>query len=207
MQKGLAQWNNEVHESSHEAQQPGGSEEGETLTCEFFSSSSGSQRWGTSAGRFRSSWLAVRLTSERIKSAQGSSRPSIRTPLHTRRYDRMYEYLNKGQCKRKRANQKLKPQPVWTTSKCSHPSWFLFDHRAKRPGSRWTQTSISSVLLNIRRTWRTFSKKPPKRLWPSCANKETIRGRRNASFCESCKGLCSNWEETEWSKQQWCVQY
>lgn len=48
---------------------------------------SGSQRWGTSVGTLRSFWLAARLTSGRIKSARGSSRPRIRPPSLTHRYD------------------------------------------------------------------------------------------------------------------------
>lgn len=47
---------------------------------------SGSQRWDTFVRTFRSSWLAARLTSGRIKSVQGSSKPWIWPPLLTHRY-------------------------------------------------------------------------------------------------------------------------
>lgn len=56
--------------------------------------------------------------------------------------------------------------------------------RARRPGSRWMQSSTSSVRRSTRRTWRTSSERPPKELWPSIESKGTIRGRRNVSFCE-----------------------
>lgn len=92
----------------------------------FYPSSSGSLRWGTSAGRFQSSWLAVRLTSERIKSALESSRPWTRTPLHTRRYDGMCEHWNNGQLARKQANQKLKPQAVQSIVFTGAASLFLW---------------------------------------------------------------------------------
>ena len=46
------------------------------------------------------------------------------------------------------------------------------------------QSSTSSVRPSIRRTWKTFSERPPKELWPSIANTGTTRGRRNVWFCE-----------------------
>lgn len=56
--------------------------------------------------------------------------------------------------------------------------------RVRRLGSRWMQSSTSSVRPSIRRTWKTFSERPPKELWPSIANTGTTRGRRNVWFCE-----------------------
>lgn len=56
--------------------------------------------------------------------------------------------------------------------------------RVKRPGSRWMQSSTSSVQQSIRRTWRTFSERPPRKLWPFNENRRPTRGRRNVWFCK-----------------------
>lgn len=46
------------------------------------------------------------------------------------------------------------------------------------------QSSTSSVQQSIRRTWRTFSERPPRKLWPFNENRRPTRGRRNVWFCK-----------------------
>lgn len=62
---------------------------------------------------------------------------------------------------------------------------FFPSPRVRRLASTWTQSSTSSARRSIRRTWKTFSERQRRGLWPSTENRGITRGRRNVSFCES----------------------
>lgn len=62
---------------------------------------------------------------------------------------------------------------------------FFLSPRVRRLASTWTQSSTSSARRSIRRTWKTFSERQRRGLWPSTENRGITRGRRNVSFCES----------------------
>lgn len=64
---------------------------------------------------------------------------------------------------------------------------FNFGCRVRRPASRWMRSSTSNAQRSIRRTWKTFSGRQRRELWPSIENRGIIRGRRNVSFCECIK--------------------
>lgn len=51
------------------------------------------------------------------------------------------------------------------------------------------QSSTSNVPLSTRIMWKTFSERPPRRLWRSDGNKGTIRGRGNVYFYDEDTGL------------------